>query len=124
MARGHFELWRDWKYLASYEYTGFDHTEDQPDWAVSDFYVSTELAALGTLTFGRQKEPYVYEMVGDAANLPHHERLLSPFFQSRNTGLRLTKAVLGGTLRRARRSAVLGLLCHGKLGPDGRASAL
>ena len=29
------------------------------------------------------KEPYSYEMVGDAANLPHTERLLSPFFVSR-----------------------------------------
>ena len=40
---------------------------------------------------GKIKEPFVYEMVGDAANLPHVERLLSPFFVNRNIGFRLNR---------------------------------
>jgi phosphate-selective porin len=34
-------------------------------------------------------------MVGDAANLPHTERLLSPFFVSRNTGVKLSNTMPG-----------------------------
>jgi phosphate-selective porin len=41
------------------------------------------------------KEPYSYEMVGDAANLPHTERLLSPFFVSRNEGVQLSNTMFG-----------------------------
>ena len=40
------------------------------------------------ISVGKQKEPFVYEMVGDAANLVQHERLLEPFFRSRNTGIK------------------------------------
>ena len=50
---------------------------------------TTVTVQLGTLTLGKIKEPFVYEMVGDAANLPHHERLMSPFFRSRNDGVTL-----------------------------------
>ena len=94
MARGHFELWRKWNYVASYEYKGFDQSSSA-DWNVTDLKVSTALGPrLGTLTFGKMKQPYAYEMVGDAANLVHHERLLSPFFTSRSVGVQLANAVL------------------------------
>jgi phosphate-selective porin OprO and OprP len=94
MARGHFELFRKWNYVASYEYKGFDQTSTA-DWNVTDMRVSTVLGPqLGTVTLGRMKEPYVYELVGDAANLPHNERLLSPFFRSRNVGVQLSNAIL------------------------------
>lgn len=43
-----------------------------------------------TVQLGKAREPFVYEMVGDAANLPSSERVLSPFFVARNTGARLT----------------------------------
>jgi phosphate-selective porin OprO and OprP len=92
-ARGHFELFRTWNYMFSYEYKGFDQTSDD-DWNTTDFRISTVLGPkLGTLTLGKIKEPFVYEMVGDAANLPHNERLLSPFFRSRNDGATLGNAV-------------------------------
>ena len=94
MARGHFELFRKWNYVASYEYKGFDQTSTA-DWNVTDMRVSTVLGPqLGTVTLGRMKEPYVYELVGDAANLPHNERWLSPFFRSRNVGVQLSNAIL------------------------------
>ena len=92
-ARGHFELFRTWNYMFSYEYKGFDQTSAS-DWNTTDFRVSTVLGPkLGTVTIGKIKEPFSYEMVGDAANLPHHERLLSPFFRSRNDGVTLGNAV-------------------------------
>jgi phosphate-selective porin len=94
-ARGHFELFRTWNYMVSYEYKGFDQTSED-DWNTTDLRVSTLLGPqLGTLTIGKIKEPFSYEMVGDAANLPHHERLLSPFFRSRNDGVMLGNTVLG-----------------------------
>jgi len=92
-ARGHFELFRTWNYMLSYEYKGFDQTSED-DWNTTDFRISTVLGPkLGTLTLGKIKEPFVYEMVGDAANLPHNERLLSPFFRSRNDGATIGNAV-------------------------------
>jgi phosphate-selective porin OprO/OprP len=93
-ARGHFELFRTWNYMLSYEYKGFDQTSTD-DWNTTDVRVSTLLGPrLGTLTLGKIKEPYAYEMVGDAANLPQNERLLSPFFRSRNVGATLGNTIL------------------------------
>ncbi len=94
MARGHFMLFRKWNYVASYEYKGFANEPGDPDWAATDFRVSTDIRHLGTLTVGKMKEPYSYEMVGDAANLPHTERLLSPFFVSRSEGVQLSSTML------------------------------
>ncbi|HEX6862358.1 MAG TPA: porin, partial [Thermoanaerobaculia bacterium] len=42
------------------------------------------------VTVGKQKQPFVYEMVALAALLPQQERLLSPFFVSRDVGVRLS----------------------------------
>ncbi|MEY2852880.1 MAG: hypothetical protein RL030_12 [Pseudomonadota bacterium] len=92
MARGHFEMWRKWNYVVSYEYKGFDKNSDA-NWSSTDITLATDIAHLGTLTIGKMKEPFVYEMVGDAANLPHTERLMSPFFVSRNTGIRLSNTM-------------------------------
>ena len=93
-ARGHFEMFRTWNYMVSYEYKGFDQTSSD-DWNTTDVRISTVLGPkLGALTLGKIKEPFAYEMVGDAANLPHNERLLTPFFRSRNDGATLGNAVL------------------------------
>ncbi len=95
MMRGHFELFRRWNYKISYEYNGFDKDPHEGDWAASDFNVSTELGPVaGTLTIGKMKVPHSYELVGDAANLPHHERFLSPFYRSRNVGVQLGNTFL------------------------------
>ena len=94
MARGHFELWRKWNYVVSYEYKGFDQSSTA-DWNAADLRVSTEIGPrIGTLALGKMKEPHVYEMVGDAANLPQNERWLSPFFVSRSIGVQLSNPVL------------------------------
>ena len=42
------------------------------------------------LTIGKTKETFDYEMVGDSASLPQQERVLNPFFVSRNVGVKLS----------------------------------
>lgn len=53
-----------------------------------DMYLIFRLWGNARLTVGKQKEPFIYEMVGDAANLPQQERFLNPFFVSRNVGIK------------------------------------
>lgn len=86
---------RPWRYLVSFEYKGLDSNPEQT-WNMTDVAVTIPLgAAIGDLTLGKVKEPFVYEMVGDAANLPFLERLLNPFFASRNVGARLDRTAFG-----------------------------
>lgn len=94
-ARGNLFARREhpWKYLVSFEYRGFDSDPDH-NWNFTDVSLTIPAGPLGDLTVGKIKESFVYEMVGDAANLPHLERLLSPFFTSRSIGLRLNRPVL------------------------------
>ncbi len=92
-AFGYFELWRRWNYLLSYEYKGFDQIPGTANWQPTDIRFATKFD-FATLTLGKFKEPFVYEMVGDSANLPQSERLLNPFFKSRNLGVQLSNTFL------------------------------
>jgi phosphate-selective porin len=77
-------------YFISVEVKGKDHVQTgDSQLGFTDFEFSTAVGRLGRLRFGKVKEPFVYEMVGDAANLQQQERALSPFFASRGIGLRL-----------------------------------
>jgi phosphate-selective porin OprO/OprP len=76
-------------YLISLEVKGQDHVlEGESSVGFTDWEFGTSLGRLGTIKYGKVKEPFVYEMVGDAANLQQQERILSPFFVSRGIGLR------------------------------------
>ena len=75
-------------YQVGGEYKGFD-TEPEQSWQLTDLSLTFPLGARTKLTVGKTKETFSYEMVGDAANLPHSERVLSPFFVSRNFGARV-----------------------------------
>ena len=55
-----------------------------------DRYLMIPLWGDTKVSIGKQKESFVYEMVGDAANLPQQERILSPFFKSRNVGIKFS----------------------------------
>lgn len=55
-----------------------------------DLTLGIPLGARTRLSIGRQKQPFVYEMVALAALLPQQERILSPFFLSRDVGVRLS----------------------------------
>lgn len=71
------------------EYKGFD-TDPVQSWQLTDLAFTFPIGGpRNKLIVGKTKEPFAYEMVGDAANLPHAERTLSPFFVSRNMGAKL-----------------------------------
>ena len=94
MARGYVDLGRTWNYMVSYEYKGFDQAKTA-NWAATDLNISTQTGTfLGKVTLGKMKEPYVYEMAGDAANLPQNERILSPFFKSRSIGIQFSNTFM------------------------------
>lgn len=84
-----------WRYQVTGQYNGFDREPtDTGDWTFTDANLAHDFA-FGTLTFGKLKQTFSYEMVGDAANLPQSERLLTPFFQSRDIGIRVSDTVRG-----------------------------
>ena len=81
-------------YLAAYGFNGFDAPfNHKPYWSFTDLFATFPAGKLGALTYGKQKECFVYEMVGDAAYLYQSERNLTPFFTSRNVGLMLANSV-------------------------------
>ena len=80
-------------YLVAAEYKGFD-TDPTETWQLTDLSVTLPLGGPETkLTIGKTKETFAYEMVGDAANLPPQERVLSPFFVSRNVGVKVSRVM-------------------------------
>ena len=89
--RGHIGKNYKVKYLWAAEYGDLKFLPGQL-WQVTDLAFAFTLGSSGRTEFviGKQKEPFSYEMVGDAANLPHQERILNPFFQSRNIGAAIT----------------------------------
>jgi phosphate-selective porin OprO and OprP len=92
MVRGRLKFSHPVSYLISLEVKGQDHVQNgASSFGFTDLEISTSVGKLGTLKYGKIKEPFVYEMVGDAANLQEQERALNPFFVSRGIGLRLSK---------------------------------
>jgi len=78
-------------YFASYAWNGFDAPENKlKTWYFSDLTITLPAGKLGAITVGKTKEPFVYEIVGDATFLPSQERVLNPFFTSRNVGITLS----------------------------------
>ena len=76
-------------YLVAGEYKGFE-SEPQELWQLTDVSLTFPIGGpANKLTVGKTKETFAYEMVGDAANLPQQERVLTPFFVSRNIGLKM-----------------------------------
>lgn len=77
-------------FLIAAEYKGFE-PDLQETWQSTDVSFSFPLGSAATqLTVGKSKQTFSYEMVGDAANLPQQERVLSPFFVSRDVGVKLS----------------------------------
>ena len=77
-------------YFVAGVYKGFDSDPDRT-WELVDLWFAFPLGGPATkLIVGKTKETFDYEMVGDSANLPQQERVLSPFFVSRNVGAKLS----------------------------------
>jgi len=99
MTRGRLKFAHPIDYFVSLEVKGQDHVQSGTSKiGFTDMEFSTSLGRLGRLDFGKIKEPFVYEMVGDAANLPQEERALNPFFTTRGIGLRLVKPFANDTM--------------------------
>lgn len=90
---GQIKFRRPWSYTLAAGYNEVREPEDQLFDGL-DAFVTIPLWNDARISIGRQKEPFLYEMAGDAANLPQHERILSPFFVSRSVGIKVTDAVL------------------------------
>lgn len=84
---GQIKFKRPWTYLIAGDFNEFRESGDRLFEGL-DFHLTIPLWKKARITLGKQKEPFIYEMVGDAANLPQQERVLSPFFSSRNIGIR------------------------------------
>ena len=98
MTRGRLKFAHPVDYFISLEVKGQDHvlSDEDSKLGFTDWYFSTQLGRLGELRYGKVKEPFVYEVVGDAANLQQQERILSPaFVGSRNIGVRLSNTAGG-----------------------------
>jgi phosphate-selective porin len=78
---------RPWSYLFAYDYNELRKDGDQV-FDRLDASVTIPLWKKARVTLGKTKEPFIYEMVGDAATISAQERILTPFFQSRNVGIR------------------------------------
>jgi phosphate-selective porin OprO/OprP len=74
-------------YYASLNYNGLDLTPDEPIFGLYDLYLTFK-SPIALITVGKQKQTFTYEMVGPAAFLPQMERVLSPFAQSRDLGVK------------------------------------
>ena len=77
-----------WTYVVAAEYNGYDRAPEDRAFSFVDVAVARHFAdGSGRLRVGKQKQPFVYALGGDSANLMQHERFLEPFFVSRGWGL-------------------------------------
>lgn len=93
MLTGQIKFRRPWSYTLAADYNEGRQPEDRLFDGL-DAYVTTPLWGDTRVSIGKQKEPFIYEMAGDAANLPQHERILSPFFVSRSVGVKVADTFL------------------------------
>jgi phosphate-selective porin OprO and OprP len=93
MFSGQIKFRRPWSYVIAGDYNEVREPEDRLFDGL-DAYVTIPLWGDARISIGKQKEPFIYEMVGDAANLPQQERMLSPFFVSRSVGVKVTDTAL------------------------------
>jgi phosphate-selective porin OprO and OprP len=84
---GQIKFKRPWTYVIAGDFNEVREDSDKI-FEPLDYALTIPLWKKARISIGKQKEPFVYEMVGDAANLPQQERILSPFFATRNIGIR------------------------------------
>ncbi len=87
MFKGKLNFKNPWSYLIGVEYRGEDRPEGQDPFGFTDFRVVIPAGKQAEVSVGKIKETFIYEYVGDAANLPHFERWLNPFAVTRNIGV-------------------------------------
>ena len=82
------------RYRVAAEYKGFA-TDPDRNWQLTDLSLTFPINGnRNSLSLGKIREPFSYEMENSVPSLPQAERVLTPFFVSRNVGVRMTH-VLG-----------------------------
>lgn len=84
---------RNWTFTLTADYQE-KRTRDDAEWQFYDVKVDIPIGPV-KLTLGKQKEPFSFEMVGLFPTLPQQERILSPFFVTRNTGVQVLGQLAG-----------------------------
>ncbi len=77
-----------WAFMFTADYQEA-RTRDDATFQIYDLKLEIPIGPV-KLTLGKQKEPFCYELDGLMPQLPQQERLLSPFFTTRNTGIQLS----------------------------------
>jgi phosphate-selective porin len=98
---GQLKFKNPWQYFVSVEFRGFARDTGEHAFGLTDLYLAIPLAKgnhYGKLTIGKIKETHIYEMVGDAVNTPQTERILNPFFVSRNIGVEWSKVAINNRM--------------------------
>ncbi len=93
---GRIKVSKGWNYFLAANFNGFDLDPGKDKFNFLDVAFAIPVGSDSRLWIGKMKEPWVYEMAADAASQPFLERILSPFFNSRNIGLRLDNGLLNG----------------------------
>jgi phosphate-selective porin OprO/OprP len=94
-ARGTFGSDYKVKYYINTAYNGFDATSENR-WSLIDSWLAFPLGNPSTtLTVGKMKETFDYEVVSSFVTLPQQERVLDPFFTSRDVGLKFGQVMAG-----------------------------
>jgi phosphate-selective porin len=92
--RGDLRFLGGWQYQVNLQFKGLDRDPtDTGHWTLNDVSLAHDFA-FGTLTFGKIKQTFSYEMVAQNGNQPESERLLTPFFKSRDIGVRLNDTAM------------------------------
>jgi phosphate-selective porin OprO/OprP len=84
---------RSWEFFVALDYQERRTREDQT-FQVYDLRLRIPLGK-ADLDIGKQKQPFAYEVAGLSILYPNQERILSPFFVTRSTGLRLSGQAAG-----------------------------
>jgi phosphate-selective porin OprO/OprP len=84
---------RKWVFTLTADYQE-KRTREDATWEVYDVKIDIPIGPV-KLTLGKQKEPFSFEMVGLFPILPQQERVLSPFFVTRNTGVKVMGSMAG-----------------------------
>lgn len=84
---GQFNFKRPWTFTIGGDYDEHRNRGDRV-FDVLDFSLTIPVWKKARLTLGKQKEPFIFEMVAVASFLPQQERVLNPFFVSRNIGIK------------------------------------
>jgi len=87
LVNGQIKFKKPWSYTIGGDY---DERRNRGDrlFDVLDMFVTIPLWKKARVTLGKQKEPFIFEMVAVASYLPQQERVLNPFFASRNIGVK------------------------------------